>query len=221
NTCQRLGNARIASVSGRYYAMDRDKRWERVEQAWRAISEADADFHAGDALVALDVAYARGETDEFVKATVIDGGARVEDGDAIVFMNFRADRARQLSHAFVDPEFGGFARPRPIRLAALVTLAQYEKGLAATAVAYPPQSLANSLGEYLAPLGLRQLRSAETEKYAHVTFFFSGGREARFAGEERILVPSPKVATYDLKPEMSCPEVTARLVEAIGSGSFD
>jgi 2,3-bisphosphoglycerate-independent phosphoglycerate mutase len=221
NACQRLGNARIASVCGRYYAMDRDKRWERVERAWRAISEADANFHAGDALVALDVAYARGETDEFVKPTVIDGGVRVEDGDAIVFMNFRADRARQLSHAFVDPGFDGFARPRQPRLAAFVTLTEYEQGLAATAVGYPPQSLGNSLGEYLASLGLRQLRIAETEKYAHVTFFFSGGREAPFAGEQRILVPSPKVATYDLKPEMSCPEVTTRLVEAIGSGTFD
>ena len=121
----------------------------------------------------------------------------------------------------VGAGFDGFARPRPIRLAAFVTLTEYEKGLAATSVAYPPQSLGNSLGEYLASLGLRQLRIAETEKYAHVTFFFSGGREAPFHGEERILVPSPKVATYDLQPEMSCPELTARLVEAIGSGTFD
>ena len=219
--CRSLGNARIASVSGRYYAMDRDKRWDRVEQAWLAIAEAQAPFQADDAVAALHAAYARGETDEFVRPTVVAGGAQVGDGDAIVFMNFRADRARQLSHAFVDAGFDGFARPRPIRLAAFVSLTEYQKGLAVSAVAYPPQSMDNSLGEYLAAAGLRQLRIAETEKYAHVTFFFSGGREAPFAGEERILVPSPKVATYDLKPEMSCPELTARLVEAIGSGTFD
>jgi 2,3-bisphosphoglycerate-independent phosphoglycerate mutase len=152
---------------------------------------------------------------------VIGDGARVADGDAVVFMNFRADRARELSHAFVDPAFDGFARSRTIALSAFVTLTEYEKGLAATAIAFPPQSLDDSLGEYLAGLGLSQLRIAETEKYAHVTFFFSGGREAPFPGEERILVPSPKVATYDLQPEMSCPELTDRLVEAIASKRFD
>ncbi len=219
--CAAAGNARIASLSGRYYAMDRDQRWDRVELAYRAISEAQAPFQADDALAGLDAAYARDENDEFVKPTVIAGGARVEDGDAVVFMNFRADRARQLSHAFVDAQFNGFQRPRRLDLAAFVTLTQYEKGLPVTAIAYPPQSLDNSLGEYLAAQGLRQLRIAETEKYAHVTFFFSGGREAPFEGEERVLVPSPKVATYDLKPEMSCPEVTERLVAAIGSGAFD
>lgn len=219
--CRALGHARIASVSGRYYAMDRDKRWDRVRLAWDAIAEARSEFHAGDALAALHEAYARGENDEFVKPTVIGDGARVADGDAIVFMNFRSDRARELSHAFVDPDFSGFERPRPIRLSAFVTLTEYEQGLAATAIAFPPQSMHNTLGEYLAALGLSQLRIAETEKYAHVTFFFSGGQEAPFAGEERILIPSPKVATYDLKPEMSCPELTDRLVEAIGSGRFD
>ncbi len=218
--CAALGNARIATVSGRYYAMDRDQRWDRVKLAYDAIAQAQAPFHAGDAIAALHDAYARGENDEFVKPTVIDGGAKVAAGDAIVFMNFRADRARELSHAFVEPGFSGFER-RAAALSAFVTLTEYEQGLAATAIAYPPQSMHDTLGEYLASLGLTQLRIAETEKYAHVTFFFSGGREAPFAGEERILVPSPKVATYDLQPEMSCPELTDRLVEAIGSKRFD
>jgi len=178
-------------------------------------------LHASDAVQALELAYARGENDEFVKPTLVREGFRIEDGDAIVFMNFRADRARELSHALVDTDFAGFARSREIALSAFVTLTEYEKGLAATAIAFPPQSMRNSLGEYLSSLGLAQLRIAETEKYAHVTFFFSGGREAPFAGEERILVPSPHVATYDLKPEMSCPEVTDKLVEAIASQRFD
>ena len=221
DTCAALGNARIATLGGRYYAMDRDKRWERVQQAYDAIAQAKATFRSDDAVTALDAAYARGETDEFVKPTVIGAGARMADGDAVVYMNFRADRARQLSLAFVDPAFAGFARPRRIALSAFVTLTQYSEDLAVTAVAFPPQSLSHSLGEYLSGLGLKQLRIAETEKYAHVTFFFSGGREEPYPGEERILVPSPKVATYDLKPEMSCPEVTDRLVAAIQSGKFD
>lgn len=219
--CAALGNATIATVSGRYYAMDRDKRWDRVQLAYDAIAEARAEFRAADAATALQEAYARGENDEFVKPTVIGDGVKVGDGDAIVFMNFRADRARELSHAFVDADFSGFARERAIRLSAFVTLTEYEQGLAASAIAYPPQSMRNTLGEYLASLGLRQLRIAETEKYAHVTFFFSGGREAPFDGEERILVPSPKVATYDLQPEMSCPELTDKLVAAIESKQFD
>ena len=219
--CRSVGNAAIATVSGRYYAMDRDKRWDRVERAYEAIADAKSEHHADDALAALQAAYARGENDEFVKPTVIGAGARVADGDAIVFMNFRSDRARELSHAFVDVDFPGFARPRAIRLGAFVTLTVYEKGLAASAIAFAPQSMRNTLGEYLASLGLAQLRIAETEKYAHVTFFFSGGREAPFAGEERILVPSPKVATYDLQPEMSCPELTDKLVDAIAGQHFD
>jgi 2,3-bisphosphoglycerate-independent phosphoglycerate mutase len=220
-TCDEVGGASIASVSGRYYAMDRDKRWDRVQRAYEAIADASAEFRADTALDALDAAYARDENDEFVKPTVIAGGRRVADGDAIVFMNFRADRARELSHAFVDADFDGFARTRKIALSAFVTLTDYEKGLASTAIAYSAQSMENSLGEYLAARGMKQLRIAETEKYAHVTFFFSGGREAPFDGEERILVPSPRVATYDLQPEMSCPEVTDRLVDAIASNRFD
>ena len=219
--CASIPGARIASVSGRYFAMDRDKRWDRVKLAYDAVANADSPLHAASALEALELAYARGENDEFVKPTVVGEGARVADGDAIVFMNFRADRARELSHAFVDADFSGFARGRTIRLSAFVSLTDYEKGLAVTAIAYPAQSMQNSLGEYLASLGLAQLRIAETEKYAHVTFFFSGGREAPFPNEERILVPSPHVATYDLQPEMSCPEVTDRLVEAIASKRFD
>jgi 2,3-bisphosphoglycerate-independent phosphoglycerate mutase len=214
-------SVQVATVIGRYYAMDRDKRWDRVKLAYDAVAGADAEFRAPSALAALDLAYARGENDEFVRPTIVGNGSRVADGDAIVFMNFRADRARELSHAFVDADFSGFARAHAVKLAAFVTLTEYEKGLAATAIAYSAQSMQNSLGEYLASLGLTQLRIAETEKYAHVTFFFSGGREAPFAGEERILVPSPHVATYDLKPEMSCPEVTDKLVEAIASKQFD
>ena len=219
--CTALGNASIATISGRYYAMDRDKRWERVKLAYDAIAEAQSEFHAADALSALDAAYARGENDEFVKPTVIGAGARFADGDGVIYMNFRADRARALTQAFVDPAFAGFEKVRKIHLSAFVTLTEYSADLAITAVAYRPQSLFNSLGEYLAGLGLKQLRIAETEKYAHVTFFFSGGRETPYAGEERILVPSPKVATYDLKPEMSCPELTDKLVAAIGSDKYD
>jgi 2,3-bisphosphoglycerate-independent phosphoglycerate mutase len=219
--CAALPNAAIATVSGRYFAMDRDHRWDRVKLAYDAIADAHAAFRADGALAALSDAYARGENDEFVQPTVIGAGAKIADGDAVVFMNFRSDRARELSHAFVDADFAGFARSRAIALSAFVTLTEYEKGLAATAIAFAPQSMRNSLGEYLSSLGLTQLRIAETEKYAHVTFFFSGGREAPFAGEQRILVPSPKVATYDLQPEMSCPELTDKLVEAIASKQFD
>ncbi len=221
NKCSALGNATIATISGRYYAMDRDKRWDRVKLAYDAIADAHSDFHADSGLAALDAAYSRGETDEFVKPTVIGFGKKISDGDAIVFMNFRADRARQLTQAFVDPDFDGFARARAINLSAFVTLTQYNEAFRVSAIAYPPQSLANSLGEYLASLRLKQLRIAETEKYAHVTFFFSGGHEAPYEGEDRILVPSAKVATYDLKPEMSCHEVTDELVDAIASQKYD
>ena len=217
--CARLGNARIASVGGRYFAMDRDKRWDRVQRAWDAIVEARAEYRAGDALAALEAAYARGETDEFVAPTVLEGAQPMRDGDAVVFMNFRADRARQLTAAFVDPAFDGFHARRPA-LARFVCLTEYDARLPAP-VAFAPDDLRQTFGEVVAEAGLAQLRIAETEKYAHVTFFFSGGREAPFAGEERILIPSPKVATYDLQPEMSCPELTERLVEAIAGGRFD
>ena len=221
SACARTPGASIASISGRYFAMDRDQRWDRVERAWNAIVEARADTQADDAMSALEAAYARGENDEFVQPCVIGAGARVVDGDAVVFMNFRADRARQLSRAFVDPAFDGFARGRVPALSAFVSLTEYAADLAVSAIAWGAQSMDNTLGEYLSAHGLQQLRIAETEKYAHVTFFFSGGREVPFPGEERILVPSPKVATYDLQPEMSLSELTDRLVAAIESGRFD
>ena len=217
--CDAAGNASIASISGRYYAMDRDQRWDRVRRAWDAMVEASSDHHAPDARTALGDAYARGETDEFVLPTVIDDGATMRDGDAVVFMNFRADRARQLTGAFVADEFHGFEARRP-KLSRFVCLTEYDARLPAP-VAFAPDDLRHTLGEVVADAGLRQLRIAETEKYAHVTFFFSGGREAPFDGEQRILVPSPKVATYDLQPEMSCPEVTERLVAAIRNRDCD
>jgi 2,3-bisphosphoglycerate-independent phosphoglycerate mutase len=217
--CDALGNARIASISGRYYAMDRDQRWERVHRAWDVIVNAQSDYRALDAQAALAAAYARGENDEFVAPTVIEGAQPVEDGDAVVFMNFRADRARQLTAAFVAPAFDGFDARRP-QLSRFVCLTEYDASLPA-AVAFAPDDLAHTLGEVLAAHGLSQLRIAETEKYAHVTFFFSGGREAPYPGEERILIPSPKVATYDLQPQMSCPELTAQLVDAIRAQRFD
>jgi 2,3-bisphosphoglycerate-independent phosphoglycerate mutase len=217
--CREVGNARVHSVSGRYFAMDRDHRWERVRQAWDAIVEAQSDHRAADATAALASAYGRGENDEFVQPTVIQGATPMSDGDAVVFMNFRADRARQLSAAFVSPDFEGFDARRP-RLSRFVCLTEYDARLPAP-VAFAPDELRNTLGEVLGANGLTQLRIAETEKYAHVTFFLSGGREDPYPGEERILVPSPKVATYDLQPEMSCPEVTEKLVAAINSGRFD
>lgn len=220
-TCAKLPDARIASVSGRYYAMDRDQRWDRLALAWQAVVAGKSEYHAADALAALDAAYARGETDEFVLPTVIEPAAPMADGDAVVFLNFRADRARQLSHALVDGEFAGFERPGRPRLSAFVSLTEYEQGLPVSAIAFAPQSLRNTLGEYLASQGLDQLRIAETEKYAHVTFFFSGGREQPFDRERRVLVPSPRVATYDLQPEMSAPEVTDKLVEAIRGQQYD
>ncbi|QDW66591.1 2,3-bisphosphoglycerate-independent phosphoglycerate mutase [Luteimonas granuli] len=217
--CAAAGNARVASVSGRYYAMDRDRRWERVRRAWDAIVEAQSPHRAPSAIAALEAAYARNENDEFVAPTIIEGTTPMRDGDAVVFMNFRADRARQLSAAFVAPGFDGFEARRPA-LSRFTCLTEYDAMLPAP-LAFPPDDLRNTFGEVLGANGLSQLRIAETEKYAHVTFFFNGGRETPFPGEERILVPSPQVATYDLQPEMSCPEVTEKLVAAIGSGRFD
>ncbi len=216
-----LGCGRVASIIGRYYAMDRDNRWERVEPAWQLLTRAEAPFSADTAVEGLQAAYARDENDEFVQASLVGGNdAAISDGDAVLFMNFRADRARQLSHAFVDREFDGFDRGHVPALADFVTTTEYAASIKAP-VAFPPESLDNVLGDYLAQQGKTQLRIAETEKYAHVTFFFSGGREDTFAGEERILVPSPEVATYDLQPEMSAPEVTDKLIEAIESGRYD
>ena len=219
-TFTRLGKGRIASLIGRYYAMDRDNRWERVEQAYKLIVEGQSEFHADYAVDGLIAAYERGESDEFVKATTVGEPVRVEDGDAVVFMNFRADRARELTRCFVEPGFSEFQRARAPQLAGFVMLTQYAASIQAPA-AFAPEALNNVLGEYLAKNGKTQLRIAETEKYAHVTFFFSGGREEPFEGEDRILIPSPKVATYDLQPEMSAPEVTDRIVEAIENQRYD
>jgi 2,3-bisphosphoglycerate-independent phosphoglycerate mutase len=225
------GLGRIASISGRFFAMDRDNRWDRVERAWQLLTAADAPFHAADPLAGLAAAYARGENDEFVQPTWIDDPDRrlsasglpagsIGDGDAVVFMNFRADRARQISRAFLHDDFAGFTRARRPKLARFATMTEYASDIHAPC-AYAAEDLRNTLGEYLAAQGRTQLRIAETEKYAHVTFFFSGGREEPFAGEERVLIPSPKVATYDLKPEMSAREVTDELVAAIRSRRFD
>ncbi|MBS7662374.1 2,3-bisphosphoglycerate-independent phosphoglycerate mutase [Pseudomonas lalucatii] len=219
-TFAKLGKGRIASLIGRYFAMDRDNRWDRVEQAYQLIVDGQGQYQAADASAGLQAAYERGESDEFVKATVVGAPVRVEDGDAVVFMNFRADRARELTRAFVEPGFAEFQRPRVPQTAGFVMLTQYAASIPAPS-AFKPEALTNVLGEYLAKLGKTQLRIAETEKYAHVTFFFSGGREEPFEGEERILIPSPDVATYDLKPEMSAPEVTDRIVEAIEQQRYD
>ncbi|MTZ13342.1 2,3-bisphosphoglycerate-independent phosphoglycerate mutase [Pseudomonas sp. JL972] len=219
-TFARLGKGRIASLVGRYFAMDRDNRWDRVEQAYRLVVDGTAEYRATSAVDGLNAAYARGESDEFVKATAIGEAVRVEDGDAVVFMNFRADRARELTRTFVEPDFNEFQRARVPHLAGFVMLTQYAASIPAPA-AFAPEALTNVLGEYLAKNGKTQLRIAETEKYAHVTFFFSGGREEPFEGEERILIPSPQVATYDLQPQMSAPEVTDRIVDAIENQRYD
>ena len=220
NKLSALGTGQLATLCGRYYAMDRDNRWERVEPAYVAMTEARAPFRADSGIEALQNAYARDEGDEFVQATVIGDGANIADGDSVIFMNFRPDRARELSRAFVDDDFKGFERKVRPALAEFVMLTEYAADIPAPC-AYPPAKMVNSLGEYVSDLGLSQLRIAETEKYAHVTFFFSGGREALYPGEERILVNSPDVATYDLQPEMNAPELTDKLVAAIKSGQFD
>jgi 2,3-bisphosphoglycerate-independent phosphoglycerate mutase len=219
--CAARPGCRIADIVGRYYAMDRDQRWDRVEAAYKLIVDAEAPFSAPDAASALAAAYARGEDDEFVKPTTIGGGARIEDGDVVVFMNFRADRARQMTRALTDASFAGFARERVPRLGAFVTLTSYGDEFSQLPVAFAPQTITHSFGALVAERGLRQLRIAETEKYAHVTYFFNGGVEAPYPGEDRIMVPSPRVATYDLKPEMSAFEVTDRLVAAIESRRYE
>ncbi len=221
---EEVGVGRIASVCGRYYAMDRDQRWGRIEKVYKMLAQGEAAYQVQSAIVALSEAYQRGETDEFVSPTLIAGTGKdvsmVEDGDGILFMNFRADRARQLTSSFVQEEFDGFPRQRRPKLVQFVCLTEYQQDLTCP-VAYPAVKLENVLGQVLADADLTQLRIAETEKYAHVTFFFNGGEETPFAGEERILIPSPKVATYDLQPEMSANLVTDELVAAILRDQFD
>jgi 2,3-bisphosphoglycerate-independent phosphoglycerate mutase len=220
-----LGTGRIASVCGRFFAMDRDQRWERVQPAYDVITQGKSEFWAASATDAYLLAGLRGETDEFVKATaVVPPGSkpvRMNDGDAVVFMNFRADRARQLTRALTDAKFDGFTREHQPKLGYYCTLTTYGEDFAHLPAAFAPQNITNGFGEYLAACGLKQLRIAETEKYAHVTYFFNGGVETPYAGEDRIMVPSPKVATYDLKPEMSAREVTDKLVAAIQSKKYD
>ena len=222
--CDKLGVGKIASIIGRFFSMDRDNRWDRVEKAYRLMTEGHADFTATSAVAGLEAAYGRDENDEFVQATaIVDEGetaVAIEDGDAVISMNFRPDRAREITYAFVDKEFNHFERQQLPNLSSFVMATEYEATLDLPC-AYPPENLVNSLGEYLASQGKQQLRIAETEKYAHVTFFFSGGREALYDGEERTLIASPDVDTYDKKPEMSAYEVTEKLVEAINSGRFD
>lgn len=218
--CIRSGVGRIATLIGRYYALDRDNRWERIQAAYELMTEGSAEYQADTALTALNAAYERGESDEFVKATRIGKAAPITEGDVVIFMNFRADRARQLTKAFVEPKFQGFQRRSWPTLADFVTLTQYAADLP-TSCAFPPSELKNTLGEYLAQSGKTQLRLAETEKYAHVTFFFSGGREEPFVGEERVLIASPSVATYDLQPEMSAEVITDQLIKAIQQQRFD
>ncbi len=218
------GLGRIASICGRFYAMDRDNRWDRVQSAYDLLTQGKSQHRSADPLSALHAAYERGENDEFVLPTVIAAtdqpAATIKDGDTVLFMNFRPDRARELTRAFVDKAFDGFERGTTPKLADFVMTTEYAADIP-TSCAFPPENLRNSLGEYLGSLGKTQLRIAETEKYAHVTFFFNGGQETLFPGEERILIPSPKVATYDLKPEMSAYELTDNLVEAIESGKYD
>ena len=217
-----LPGAKIATVCGRFYAMDRDQRWERVEAAYDAIVAGRSEWRIPDALAAIIAAYARGETDEFVKPAVIADHAGFSPGDGIVMANFRADRARQMAHALADPDFAGFARARVVAPSAAVSMTAYSAALGRFFTPlFRPERYDDVLGAVVAAAGLKQLRIAETEKYAHVTFFFSGGEETPFPGEARLLVPSPKVATYDLQPEMSAYEVTDRLVEAIAGATFD
>ncbi len=213
--------APIATVSGRYYAMERDKRWDRSELAYAMLVDGEGE-HAPTARAAIEQGYAAGLRDEFVLPTAVSDYAGMADGDGILMANYRADRVRQTLHMLLDAGFDGFARPRVVDFAAALGMVAYSNELGALLdVLFEPLDLRHTLGEVIAAAGLKQLRIAETEKYAHVTFFLNGGRESEFPGEERILVPSPKVATYDLKPEMSAFEVTDRLVEAIGSGRFD
>jgi 2,3-bisphosphoglycerate-independent phosphoglycerate mutase len=214
-------SVRVATVSGRYYAMDRDKRWERVAKAYGAIAQGEGP-HFPDAGAVIADAYAHDVSDEFVIPAVVGDYRGMRDGDGLLCFNFRADRVREILAALLDPTFAGFARPRSIRFAAAVGMTQYSEELdALLETIFPPQTLVNVLGQVVADAGRTQLRMAETEKYPHVTYFLNGGEERQYRGEDRIMVPSPKVATYDLKPEMSAPEVTDKAVEAIDSGKYD
>ena len=215
-----LGLGQIATVSGRYYAMDRDNRWERVKLAYDAIVNGEGNKDP-DPVAVMQKSYDTGVTDEFIVPTVVTEGAGIKAGDSVIFFNFRPDRARELTRALVDPDFAGFEREKGFFPLTYICMTQYDATMPNVEVAYRPESLANTLGEYLSRLGKTQLRIAETEKYAHVTFFFNGGVEAPYEGEDRVLIPSPKVATYDLQPEMSAYAVTDEAVRRIESGRYD
>ncbi|MDO4813451.1 MAG: 2,3-bisphosphoglycerate-independent phosphoglycerate mutase, partial [Eubacteriales bacterium] len=216
--CKELGVGKIATVMGRFYAMDRDKRWDRLETAYDALVYGEG-VQNPDPVAAIEESYKNGVTDEFVEPIICDKDGMISDHDSIIFFNYRPDRAREITRAFVDPEFDGFKREFfPVTY---VCNTEYDATMPNVSVAFPRIRVSNGLGEYLGKMGMTQLRIAETEKYAHVTFFFNGGIEEQFPGEDRVLVASPKVATYDLQPEMSAHEVTEKCVERIESGNYD
>ena len=218
--CEEIGVGRIATVMGRYYAMDRDNRWERVERAYSAIVYGEG-IDETDPVEAIQNSYDKGVTDEFMIPAVIAGGDTVKEGDSVIFYNFRPDRAREITRTLVDPDFTGFERRNGFFPLTYVCMTQYDATMPNVEIAFKPQKLSNTMGEYMSKLGKTQLRIAETEKYAHVTFFYNGGVEKQYDGEDRILVKSPSVATYDLQPHMSAYEVTEKCVEAIKSGKYD
>lgn len=224
NLCKALKCGQIASLIGRYYAMDRDQRWDRIHKAYDLLAEGKAPYTATNAVEGLELAYARGETDEFVHATTIHAKdtspVAIQDGDVVIFMNFRADRAREITTSLINPDFQEFPRQKWPQLGSFICLAEYDSRFPSP-VAFPSLPLDNILSEYISNLGLKQLRIAETEKYAHVTFFFNGGIEHPYKGEDRVLIPSPRVTTYDLQPEMSAPEITNRLVKEIKNQQYD
>ena len=218
--CEEIGVGKIATVMGRYYAMDRDNRWERVEKAYSALVYGEG-VKASCPVQAVKDSYANGVTDEFVIPIVVDGGATIKPNDSVIFYNFRPDRAREITRTLVDPDFNGFERKNGFFPLFYVCMTQYDATMPNVHIAFKPQTLKNTMGEYISSLGMKQLRIAETEKYAHVTFFFNGGVEKVYDGEDRILVKSPSVATYDLQPEMSAYEVKDKLIDAIKSGVYD
>ena len=213
-----IGVGSVATIMGRFYAMDRDNAWDRVEKAYKAMVDGEG-IQETDAVTAVKNSYANDVTDEFVIPTVVDKNGMIKEGDSVIFFNFRPDRARQITRTFVDPDFTGFERKYfPVNF---VCMTQYDESMPNVTVAYPPETLEMTFGEYISKKGLTQLRIAETQKYAHVTFFFNGGEEKQFEGEERILIKSPDVETFDMKPEMSAYEVTDAVVDAINSDKFD
>ncbi|HIY21065.1 MAG TPA: 2,3-bisphosphoglycerate-independent phosphoglycerate mutase [Candidatus Flavonifractor merdigallinarum] len=218
--CKEIGIGQVATVMGRFYAMDRDKRWERLQRAYNAIANGDAPFEA-DPVEAVQKSYDAGVTDEFMEPVVCTEKATINEGDSVIFFNFRPDRAREITRCFVDPAFTDVERKKGYYPVTYVCTTEYDATMPNVSVAFPHKELHNIFGEYISQLGLTQLRIAETEKYAHVTFFFNGGAEQVFPGEDRVLIPSPKVATYDLKPDMSAHEVADEAVKRIESGNYD